>query len=338
MEAVIKRPEGFTLFPDSALRTGHAIGLDVGGTKIAAGLIADDGLIIDHLICPTPSKEDERATLLTIEHLVMELLDKHSTVQAIGVGAAGLVEWPDGRIRWAPNNAYHDLPLRSLLEEFTGLPVIVDNDANAASWAEAQFGAGIGHANIALVTVGTGIGCGLVLDDDVYRGATGLAAEVGHMTVDPHGSRCGCGNVGCLEAMASGAALGQWGREAAIAMPDGVLARLAGSPERVTGETVFQAAQQGDAVALRLFKQQGFWLGIGVASIVNMFDPSLVIIAGGLVATGELLLRPTRASYARFAFAGKYRRTPPIVAAGLGPDAGMVGAAALALRLSSQRR
>jgi glucokinase len=319
--------------PAPATEAGRlGIGLDVGGTKIAGGVVAADGRILDRALLPTPPADDEAATVAAMRRVVDELRSRNPGVEAIGVGAAGLVEWPAGRIAWAPHNAYRSLPLRRLLAESTGLPTVVDNDAKAAAWAEARFGAGAGSSDLALLTVGTGIGGGFVLGGEPYRGSTGVGAEVGHMVVDPLGRPCACGNIGCLEAMASGSALGALGREAALADPSGVLARLAGGPDRVTGVTVHEAARRGDPTAAALFARIGFWLGVGVGSLVTILDPSVVVIGGGLVATGDLLLGPTRASYERYVFARAHRNLPPVVPAQLGPDAGMVGAAALALR------
>jgi len=315
----------------SATGEPHAIGLDIGGTKIAAGVVTAAGVVLDRTQVPTPPA-DQAATLAAMVEVVDQLRARHPAVAAIGVGAAGLVEWPRGRLRWAPHNAYRQLELRRLLHERTGLPTIVDNDANAAAWAEARFGAGAGSDDLVLVTVGTGIGGGLVLDGAVYRGDAGLAGEVGHMVVDPRGDHCDCGNRGCLEAMASGNALGRAGREAAARDPDGRLATLAGGPERVTGEIVFQAATEGDQTAVGLFERIGFWLGVGIASVITIFDPDVVVVGGGLVATGDLLLVPARASMERYVFARAHRDLPPVVPARLGADAGLVGAATLALR------
>jgi glucokinase len=309
----------------------QAIGIDIGGTKIAAGVVTADGQIVERALVPTPM-DDEPATVSAMLEVIEELRTRRPGVEAIGVGAAGLVEWPNGRVRWAPHNAYRQLSLRRLLYEATGLPTVVDNDANAAAWAEVRFGAGVGCDHMVLLTVGTGIGGGLVLAGQIYRGAWGLGAEVGHMIVDPDGDPCACGSIGCLEAMASGSALGRTGRRAASADPGGRLAQIAGAPEKVTGEVVFQAASEGDRVACELFERLGFWLGVGVASLVNLFDPQLVVIGGGLVATGDLLLVPTRASLERYAFGAEHRELPPVVPAQLGSEAGLVGAASLSLR------
>jgi glucokinase len=315
----------------AATREPHAIGLDIGGTKIAAGVVTAGGVVLDRTRVPTPP-DDQAATLAAMVGVVDELRARHPGVDAVGVGAAGLVEWPRGRLRWAPHNAYRQLELRRLLHERTGLPTVVDNDANAAAWAEARFGAGAGSDDMVLVAVGTGIGGGLVLDGAVYRGTGGFGGEVGHMIVAADGDPCECGSRGCLEVMASGSALGRAGRAAAAADPDGRLATLAGGAERVTGEAVFQAAREGDETAVALFQQAGFWLGVGIASLITIFDPDVVVVGGGLAATGELLLAPARASMERYVFGRRHRELPPVAPARLGADAGLVGAAVLALR------
>jgi glucokinase len=308
----------------------RAIGIDIGGTKIAAGVVAEDGRILHRVRVPTPP-DDEPATLAALHAVVDDLLARDPRVEAIGVGAAGLVERPGGNARWAPHNTYRRLELRRLLHERTGLPTSVDNDANAAAWAEARFGAGAVSDDLVLVNVGTGIGGGLVLDGRLYHGEHGFAGELGHLIVDPDGDRCACGNRGCLEAMASGSTLGRLGREAAAADPGGRLAALAGGPDLVTGEVVFAAAAEGDKAALALFERVGHWLGVGIASLVTIFDPDLVVVGGGVAATGDLLLAPARASFERYVHARDHRDLPPVVPARLGADAGLVGAATLAL-------
>jgi len=315
----------------------RAIGIDIGGTKIAAGVVSAEGRIVQALAVPTPQRQDD--VVQCILATVTGLRRAHPDVAAIGVGAAGMVDWPSGHIRWAPNNSYRDLPLQRLLSEGSGLPAVVENDANAAAWAEATVGAGAGLANVIALTVGTGIGAGIILNGELQRGDTGIAGEAGHIIVNPSGEeRCGCGATGCLEAMASGTALGRIGRRAVAADPASRLASLAGSAEAVTGETVHEAALQGDPVALRLFDEIGYWLGVGIASLTNVFDPQLVIVGGGLVTTGDLLLTPARESFERFIFARAHRRLPPLVPARLGSDAGLIGAALLALRQAPRPR
>jgi glucokinase len=306
-----------------------AIGFDVGGTKIAAGVVAGNRIIHRRQISTTPGADAALPSLLA--GLSRDLRSQYPAVAAIGVGAAGMIDWPSGHIRWAPNNTYRDLPLRQALTAETGLPTVVENDANAAAWAEARAGAGVGHRDLIVLTIGTGIGGGIIMNGSLQRGQTGIGGEVGHLIVNPdRGPRCGCGATGCLEAMASGTALGRLGRAAAAADPDGIIAALAGDGI-ITGETVFQAASQGDATARQLFAELGYWLGIGIASLVALYDPELVVITGGLVTTGELLLTPARTVFERFVFARDRRSLPAIVPARLGADAGVIGAALLSL-------
>ncbi|MBV9450764.1 MAG: ROK family protein [Streptosporangiaceae bacterium] len=309
-----------------------AIGFDVGGTKIAVGVVAGNRIIHRQQIPVTPDVDAALPTVLA--DLARDLRVRYPAIAAIGVGAAGMIDWPTGHIRWAPNNTYCDLPLRQALASETGLPIVVENDANAAAWAEARAGVGVGHCDIIVLSVGTGIGGGIILNGALQRGQTGIGGEVGHLIVNPdRGHRCGCGATGCLEAMASGTALGRLGRAAAAADPGGMIAALADGG-RITGETVFCAASHGDQVACQLFAELGYWLGIGIASLVALYDPELVVITGGLVATGELLLDPTRTAFERFVFARDRRSLPAIVPAQLGADAGIIGAALLSLEAS----
>lgn len=308
-----------------------AIGVDIGGTKIAAGVVGLDGKVLQSASVRTPPGAGGEETSAIATRIIERLLEEHPAVRAIGVGAAGMVDWPSGHIRWAPNNAYRDFPLRELLGMATGLPVVVDNDANVAAWAEARLGVGKSCSDLAVLTVGTGIGAGLVLGGKLYRGSTGIGGEFGHLIVNPLGAECGCGSVGCLEAMASGTALGRLGRAAVRRDPTGALATIAGGPANINGETVFDAARKKEPVACALFDKIGYWLGVGIASLVNLLDLQLVVIGGGLSATGELLLRPARLSFAEFVFSPTHRELPQIVTAQLGAEAGMVGAAILAL-------
>lgn len=311
--------------------TTCAIGLDIGGTKIAGGVVSRDGRVLKRTSIPTPPDVDESGTLGLLRQVIQGLRQEFPAVRSIGIGAAGMVDWPNGHIRWAPNNNYRDLSLKTILAEETGLPTVVDNDANVAAWAETRLGAGVGHRHLAALTVGTGIGAGLVFNGQLYRGSTGIGGEVGHIMVDPRGKSCGCGSTGCLEAMASGKALGHAGRAAAQQDRLGTLARLAGGPDKVTGETVFRAACQGDPTARSLFDEIGYWLGVGLASIVTLLDIELIVVGGGLSATGELLLAPTRSSLERHVFARARRKIPPVTSALFGGEAGTVGAAILAL-------
>jgi glucokinase len=305
-----------------------AIGLDIGGTKIAGAVVDEHGTVVDEHVEPTPEESDAESVTEVLLSMIERLRTKNDVV-TIGVGAAGIVEWPAGKMLWAPNNAYRDWPVRQQLEKATGLPVTVDNDANVAALAEARLGEPYPH--MVLVTVGTGIGGGLVMDGQIYRGRTGLGAELGHIILNPDGPLCGCGNHGCFEAYASGTALTRMGREAAADDPSGLIARLGADEGEVTGHTVVTAVQQGDAVAEAVFARLGRWLGVGIASLANIFEVDAVVVGGGLVETGELLLAPARAAAREYAYAPTARGVAPVVAATFGGDAGKIGAALLAL-------
>jgi glucokinase len=307
----------------------RAIGLDIGGTKIAGGVVDESGAVLVELVEPTPEHSGAAQVQAVLLDLVERLRAEHADVEAIGVGAAGIVEWPAGRMVWAPNNAYQDWPVREQLEAATGLPAVVDNDANVAVLAEARLGARRSN-ELMLITVGTGIGGGLVLGGRIYRGPTGLGAELGHIVLNPDGPECGCGNHGCFEAYASGTALTRMGREAAADDPQGAIARL-GAGREVTGLDVTAAAGHGDPVARGLFERLGRWLGVGIASLANVFELDAVAVGGGLVETGDLLLEPARRAAREYAYAPQARAVVPIVPATFGSDAGMVGAALLAL-------
>ncbi|GAA1200493.1 ROK family protein [Pseudonocardia alaniniphila] len=308
--------------------TRLAIGLDIGGTKIAGAVVDEHGTVVAEHVEPTPAESSGEAVTEVLLSMIDRFRADHDVV-TIGVGAAGIVEWPAGVMLWAPNNAYRDWPVREQLEKATTLPVIVDNDANVAALAEAHLGEP--YPNMVLITVGTGIGGGLVLDGQIYRGPTGLGAELGHIILNPDGPRCGCGNHGCFEAYASGTALTRMARDAAADDPDGLIARLGAEDGEVTGHTVVKAVQQGDETAKAVFARLGRWLGVGIASLANIFEVNAVVVGGGLVETGELLLAPARAAAREYAYAPTARGIAPVLPATFGADAGKIGAALLAL-------
>jgi glucokinase len=307
------------------------LGVDVGGTKLLAGVVDEHGAVLARAGAATP-KTDVDAIADGIAALVHELRAQHD-VAALGIGAAGWMT-PDGAlVRFAPHLAWRDEPLRDVVAERTGLPVTVDNDGNTTAWAEHRFGAGRGVDDLVAVTVGTGIGCGLVLGGRIHRGAAGVAAEPGHMRVVPDGRRCPCGNRGCWERYASGSALETEARELARTSPaaaGALLDLVAGDVDAIDGRIIAQAAERGDAAALDCFRVVGGWLGQGLADIAALLDPARFVIGGGVGAAGELLLAPAREAF-RTALTGRgHRPWPEIVPAALGTDAGLVGAAHLA--------
>jgi glucokinase len=316
---------------------GEALGIDVGGTKINAFRVARDGEILARAQVPTPA-DDEEATVAAMIATARGLIT--ADVLAVGVGAAGMVDAERGVLRFAPNLAWRELPIAARMQEALGVPCQLDNDANVAAYGEYRFGAGRGYRHMLLVTVGTGIGGGIVTDGRLFRGAYGFAAEIGHIIVEPGGPVCGCGNHGCWEQVAAGRAIDRAGRDAAADHPDSLLTELAGGePSAVDGAIVTEAARRGDDVARGVLAQVGRRLGQGIAGLVNVLDPQVVVVGGGAIAAAGLLLEPAREAFVDAVEAPEFRPRVPIVAAELGNDAGAVGAAALALeelgRLSS---
>jgi len=315
-----------------------AIGIDVGGTKIAAGVVDEQGRVLAHRRADTPGT-DPATVLDTIVDVVEELRGEHD-VRAIGIGAAGFVDASGSTVLFAPHLAWRDEPLRDAVAGRTRLHVVVENDANASGWAEWRFGAVQGEPDVVLVTLGTGIGGAIVIDGKPYRGRFGLAGEFGHMQVVPDGLPCDCGNRGCWEQYASGRVLTRRGRAAAdagTALGRRLLDAAGGSVEGIHGHHVTEAAREGDEEATGWFADVGDWLGVGMASLAAALDPGVFVIGGGLSDAGELLLGPARAAFSRTLTGRGYRPEARIVAAGLGPEAGLIGAADLA-RLTAPSR
>jgi glucokinase len=307
----------------------RAVGIDVGGTKIAALRLGLDGSVDAAKVFPTPAS-DQEAALPAIEAAVAAVMD--DDVAAIGIGMAGLIDVRAGVLLVTPNLVWRNLPLAEHVQAAFGMPVMVDNDATAAAWAESRLGASRGHDDSLFVGVGTGIGGGIVTGGRIVRGAHGFAGEIGHVIVEPDGPQCGCGNRGCWEQVASGLAITRAGGRAVQDHPDSAIARLAdGDPERVTGELVTEAARTGDAVAVRIFAEVGRRLGEGVAGLVNVLDPDIVVIGGGAGEAGEILLAPLRIAFTASLEGADVRPDVPIVPASLGNDAGAIGAGLLAL-------
>ena len=311
---------------------GFTIGVDVGGTKVLGGVVDEFGAVLMTARRETP-REGGRALTQAIADVAQELMSEF-TIDSVGVSAAGFVSSDRKTMLATPNIAgWNGVDLDSDLTALIGLPVVIENDANAAAWGEARFGAGRGKDHMLMMTIGTGIGGGIVVNGDLYRGAFGIAAEIGHIRVVPDGHLCGCGARGCFEQYASGNALLRHAREAIAASPDiarNLLSRGDGTIDGLTGKAITEAAGEGDAVALAAFNTTGQWLGAGIASLSVILDPECVVIGGGVIDAGEILLAPTRAALERYMpFAGRHPY-PEIIAASLGNEAGLVGVADLA--------
>jgi glucokinase len=310
------------------------IGVDVGGTKVLGGLVDVHGQVLRQARRKTPA-QDQAGTVQMIIEVVAELVAGED-VDAIGIGAAAWINAGRSTILFAPNLAWRDVPLRQLVADRFDLPVVVENDANVAAWAEFRFGAAREMSDsMVLYTVGTGIGGGIVLGGHLVRGANGIAAELGHVRVVPNGQLCGCGRHGCLEQYASGKALVRLAQATATDAPDKaerLLALAGGAPEAITGPMVTAAGLDGDLAARAAFEQIGYWLGNSMADIVQVVDPQRIVLGGGVIDAGDLLLGPVETSY-RDALA--MRGQLPVAdvrAAEMGNLAGVVGAADLARR------
>lgn len=323
--------------PDGAAPA--AIGIDIGGTKVLGVAINGVGDVIAEHRVPSAVREGgvEDAIRDVYEYLARH--DSVSEVEAIGVGIAGLVDF-EGRMRFGPNLPdVLALPVRASMEAATGLPVSVDNDANVAGYGELVLGAARGARTALMVTLGTGIGGAIIINGELFRGANGFAAEIGHFTVDRDGPLCACGELGHWEAIASGSALGAMGAEAvdALEAPEiGALARADGGA--VTGHHVALAARDGSARALAILDEFADNVALGLAGLANIFDPELIVIAGGLVELGELLFAPLRASFAAHLEGLAHRPEIRLVPAQLGERAGAIGAAALARSERARQR
>lgn len=291
--------------PDVALTCG----VDVGGTKILAAVVDPRGEILEEKRVSSPAAHVEAMTD-SISALVRDLAGRHQ-IEAVGIGAAGYINKDRSTVLFAPNIAWRNVDLKTEVESRVGRPVLVENDGNAAAWGEFRFGAGRDVDDMLMVTVGTGVGGGIVNNGALLRGAYGVAAEIGHITVVPDGEVCGCGKRGCLEAYASGTALDR---------------RVPG----LAGPQITAAAMAGDQRCIEAIADVGRWLGTGLASLTAVVDPARIVIGGGVSQAGELLLGPVREAFRAHLTGYGYRPEAEIVSAALGNHAGVIGAADLA--------
>jgi glucokinase len=310
------------------VNAGETIGVDLGGTKMLVGALQGTEVQWESREASTGQSEDE-----LVELLVREVNEAHQArpgAVAVGLGIPATIDHDRGVAVSAVNLPIADLPIRDLISERVGLPVFVDNDANVAALAEYLYGAAKGKPNTVMLTVGTGIGGGLILGGEIYRGATGAGAELGHTVIQADGPPCqgNCPNHGCIESLASGTALGREGRAAAESASDSALGKLLAAGETVDGKAVTTAAIAGDETAIGVFELIGSRLGVACASFANIFQPDAIVVGGGVIAAGDLLLEPARRELRERALTPMNKT--PILEATLGNDAGMIGAAAMA--------
>lgn len=307
-----------------------SIGVDIGGTKIAAGLVSESGEILDSLSEPTP---DDSAGIPEVVADLVERLSGDEHAAGIGIGAAGFVGEDRSTVRFAPNIDWLEEPLGERVRALVDLPVVVENDANAAAWGEFRFGAGQDTDDLLLITVGTGIGGGIVHGGQLFRGGFGVAAEIGHMRIVPNGLLCGCGQHGCYEQYGSGSALVRIARERVAAGDPGAKA-IAKLAERdaggITGPALTALAQDGDPLAIELLADLGRWIGEGAAVLATILDPSVIAIGGGVASAGDLLMPSLIEAFVDHLPARAHRPLAELRLAALGNQAGIIGAADLA--------
>ena len=306
----------------------ETIGVDLGGTKMLVGVLSGTDPLYEQREASTDQTEEELVELLVRE--IEEAREARPDVAAVGLGIPATIDHDNGIAISSVNLPIADLAIRDIVSERIDLPVFVDNDANVAALAEYLYGAAQGKPHMVMLTIGTGIGGGLILGGEIYRGSTGAGAELGHVVIQADGPPCqgNCPNHGCVEALASGTALGREGRAAAESAPDSVLGKVLAEGGEVDGRAVTKAALAGDEVAIDVFDLIGSRLGVACSSFANIFQPNAIVVGGGVIAAGDLLLEPAR-RVARERGLRPMNETP-ILEATLGNDAGMIGAAAMA--------
>jgi glucokinase len=306
-----------------------AMGIDVGGSGTRAAFVDRAGSVVLRVDRATDVNAGTKGIISVVEELLRRRNEVDVEVQAIGVGAAGFIDSSRGAVTFSPNLVYDDPLIADALRARVDLPVVVDNDANAAAWGERAFGNAQGTDHLALLTIGTGIGSGFIEGGRLVRGFSGAGAEFGHTVIDPDGPPCNCGLRGCIEQFASGQAIARMGREAAREDPDTSLLDFAGSIESVTAVHVARAAREYDQTARDVLRRAGRALGIGLSNVVNLFDPEVIVLAGSVLGAGEPYLGPARDELVARTNAQR-RRPVRLDVTSLGKDAGVVGAAALA--------
>jgi glucokinase len=309
--------------------TSLTVGVDIGGTNIRASVVDSTGEVLDTVQCPTPHSAP--ALEAALDRAVRDLGARHS-IDAVGLAVAGFISADRSTVHFAPHLPWRGAPVAKRLTERLGLPVLLEHDANAAMWAEYRFGAAAGGHNVVLVAIGTGIGAALLIDGALYRGTHGVAPELGHLQVVPQGRDCGCGKRGCWERYCSGTALAETAIEllATDATPSMLAKEIVADPGALTGRRVANAAQDGDPLAQRVMADFARWLGLGLAFVGDIFDPDLVVIAGGVSSSAPLFLDEAREEYAAAVTGHGYRPLARIRTTQLGEAAGMIGAAELA--------
>ncbi|KQY63928.1 MULTISPECIES: ROK family glucokinase [unclassified Nocardioides] len=309
------------------------IGVDVGGTKIAGGLVDESGQVLEQAKVESPA-QDAAAIVESIAEMVSTLRADRDVV-GVGISAAGFIDAARATVYFAPNLAWRDEDLKGRLEESCGLTVVVENDGNSAAWGEFTYGAAVDADDLLMVAVGTGVGGGIVVDGQLYRGGFGIAGEIGHIRIEREGRQCGCGQRGCLEQYGSGTSLETQARAAATKdarAASAVLELAGGDVEAIEGPMITEAAKAGDAFAIARLAELGGWLGEGAAQLAAVIDPGVIVLGGGVAEAGDLVLEPMRTTYEAQLTGSGHRPVAELRLATLGNTAGLIGAADLARR------
>ncbi|MHB8170239.1 MAG: ROK family protein [Thermincolia bacterium] len=304
----------------------HIIGMDLGGTNIKAALLDQQGNILAKKEIPTQADQGSEAVIDRMVGLAKGLHPQGGSVLGVGIGIPGVLDYSNGKVIFAPNIHWRDVAVKALMEEKLGLPVYLDNDANAAALGEKWCGAARGGQNVVVVTIGTGIGGGVIVNGRIYRGSGGSAGEIGHTVVMENGPQCNCGKKGCLETLTAAPAIVRMAGEAVGAGKSPLLAGLT----TIEAKDVFAAASKGDLGALEVVEKAAYYLGMSIANVVNLLNPELVVVGGGVARAGEMLFKPLRKRVREWALEVP-AETAQVIPAQLGNDAGSVGAGAIVL-------
>ncbi len=308
------------------------VAVDLGGTQIRAARYTADGVQEARVAMATGASDGVEFVMRRVKSAVRQVWPMDEKVSAIGIGAPGPVDFHQGILRFAPNlPGWENVPLRDELLDTFDIPVFLGNDADVAGLGEHRFGAGQGVSDMIYMTISTGVGGGMIFDNRLFTGGQGLGGEIGHMAVDPHGPRCNCGNIGCLEVMASGTAIARRARQRLEAGEPSMLREMVvGDLDRITAKEVNEAGAAGDDLALALFEEAGVYLGSAIVSLMYMLNPALFVLGGGVTHAGDLIFDPIRRIVKERA-PEVYQERTKIVKAELGQDVGLWGALALCL-------
>ena len=312
----------------------YSIGIDIGGTNITVALVTGNGKILRKIRFPTKAEEGKTKTIKCILKALGAIMKglRSNSIEGIGIGAAGDIDQDRGVVRFSPNLLWKDVPIVRLIREKFNLKVVLDNDANAAAWATYILETGRKVKSLLCITLGTGVGGGIILNGRIYHGASGSAGEIGHMTLNPQGQRCRCGNYGCLETYIGSAYIVKKAIREIRKGEKSLIKKIAGGNlKSVTPETIQAAALKGDKLARRIWKEAGEYLGIALSGVINLLNPEVIVFGGGVARAGELIFKPMKAEIRKRTFKTPFEKVK-FTCTRFGEDLGVIGAALLILQ------